>query len=62
MASVALGVGLGVSGLMKSEVAGPAPFLISDSDYIRISWYRWREKECVPTARILPAIILLIIL
>ena len=29
MASVALGLGLGVEGLMKREVAGPVPFLIS---------------------------------
>lgn len=29
MASVGLGFGLGVSGLMKREVAGPVPFLMS---------------------------------
>ena len=29
MASTGLGIGLGMSGLMKREVAGPVPFLIS---------------------------------
>lgn len=33
MASVGLGVGLGVSGLMKRDLAGPVPFLMSGEHF-----------------------------
>lgn len=36
MASVGLGFGLGISGLMKREVAGPVRFLMSEFRRIRV--------------------------
>lgn len=56
MASVGLGLGLGVEGFMKREVAGPVPFLMSVSGALEKREQTQLKRGYLPTARIVSTI------